>query len=127
MKLRKLLIHSSVIQIMPGLGLVPMMLQMNLNKLLFLMIDSNPKIKETKQVFTLPPFLLRKILRKSLCQISVYLSTSESGITNIALPISEKIFSRASDSYLESHVIPKPVPKERSYIVAGQSFFSHPG
>ena len=118
MKLRKLLIHSSVIQIMPGLGLVPMMLQMNLNKLLFLMIDSNPKIKETKQVFTseiteppLPPFLLRKILRKSLCQISVYLSTSESGITNIALPISEKIFSRASDSYLESHVIPKPVPK----------------
>ena len=52
MKLRKLLIHSSVIQIMPGLGLVPMMLQMNLNKLLFLMIDSNPKIKETKQVFT---------------------------------------------------------------------------
>ena len=37
---------------MPGLGLVPMMLQMNLNKLLFLMIDSNPKNKETKQVFT---------------------------------------------------------------------------
>ena len=31
---------------MPGLGLVPMMLQMNLNKLLFLMIDSNPKIKD---------------------------------------------------------------------------------